>query len=72
MTTISPPTERSPDLSGVLARCYGYARDATAGRIVVGEKVRLACRRFLDELEKQNNPDYPWRFDEALFGTHQG
>ena len=66
MTTISPPTERSPDLSGVLARCYGYARDATAGRIVVGEKVRLACRRFLDELEKQNNPDYPWRFDEAL------
>lgn len=66
MTTISPPTERSPDLSGVLARCYGYAQDAAAGRIVVGEKVRLACRRFLDGLEKQNDPDYPWRFDEAL------
>ena len=45
MTTISPPTERSPDLSGVLARCYGYARDATAGRIVVGEKVAPKPKR---------------------------
>lgn len=64
--TISPPTETKAALESVLARCYGYAHDAVDGKIVACEKVRLACRRFLDDLKRQNEPDYPWEFDEEL------
>ncbi len=48
----------------ILHKLYGYALDVDAGAIVAGEKVKLACRRFLDDLERQSDPDYPWRFDE--------
>lgn len=46
-------------------RCYGYAHDVDSGRVIACKKVKLACRRFLHELERQNDPAYPWRFDEA-------
>ena len=54
--------------SGV-ARCYQYAEDVLAGRIRMGEKVQMACRRFLDDLEKsRTDPAYPWVFDEHKAG----
>lgn len=51
--------------STAVARCYAYAEDVLAGRIPACEKVQMACRRFLDDLEKaRTDPEYPWRFDE--------
>ena len=51
--------------STAVKRCCQYADDVLEGRIRAGEKVRMACRRFLDDLEKsRTDPDYPWRFDE--------
>lgn len=47
------------------ARVHQYARDVLNGKIPMGEKVRLACQRHFDDLEKSRSPDYPWRFDEA-------
>jgi len=43
-----------------------YARQADSGEIVVCEKTRMACRRFLDDLDRsRNDPTYPWVFDET-------
>ena len=51
--------------STAVARCMDYARQAVNGEIVTCEKTRMACRRFLDDLEKsRTDPDYPWEFDE--------
>ena len=51
--------------STAVARCMNYARQAVNGEIVTCEKTRMACRRFLDDLEKsRTDPNYPWEFDE--------
>ena len=47
-----------------VVRCYEYAHDVDDGRIVASKKVKLACRRFLRDLEREKKPAYPWRFDE--------
>jgi len=41
----------------------GYAREAVSGKRQVGEFVRLACQRHLDDLERAKSNDYPYRFD---------
>lgn len=46
-------------------RAKQYAADITSGKIIACEKVKLACSRFLNDLERQSDPDYPWRFDEG-------
>ena len=51
--------------SSAIQRCYGYAHDVDEGRILACNKVKLACRRFLADLDRQNDPAYPWRFDET-------
>lgn len=43
-------------------RAAQYAWDVLAGRIVACEKIKLACRRFVDDLERAKNPDYPWTY----------
>lgn len=51
--------------STAVARCMDYARQAVNGEIVTCEKTRMACRRFLDDIEKsRTDPNYPWKFDE--------
>ena len=58
MTTL---TTSPTDNSSAVARCYDYARQAISGEI----KTRMACRRFLDDLERsRTDPAYPWTFDE--------
>ncbi len=47
-----------------VARCYAYALQAVNGEITVCKKTRMACRRFLDDLKKSEDPAYPWLFDE--------
>ncbi len=62
MMTIS--TSSPIDQSTAVARCMDYARQAVNGEIVVCEKNRMACRRFLDDLERSRKDlAYPWTFD---------
>lgn len=41
----------------------GYARAVVAGDLVACKWTRLACQRQLDDLEHQDDPAWPWRFD---------
>lgn len=44
-----------------------YAKDVTAGKILAGRKVKLACRRHLNDLKRADaDPDFPYCFDEEL------
>lgn len=54
----------SSPTSNAVSRCHEYAHDVDAGRIIACKKVKLACRRFLRDLERSKDPAYPWRFDE--------
>ncbi len=45
--------------------CTQYAIEAVEGRRVVGRLERLACQRHLDDLARQDDPDFPWIFDES-------
>lgn len=57
----------SSTTSNILDKLYGYPEDVLAGRIVTGEKVRLACQRFKNDLDRaRHDPEYPWAFDEQL------
>lgn len=54
----------TPETSTAVERALTYAREAVSGRIVVCEKVRKACQRFLDDLARsETDPEYPWVFD---------
>ncbi len=56
-------------ISTGVERCYQYANDVLAGRIRMGEKVQMACRRFQEDLKRsRTDPDYPWVFDEHKAG----
>lgn len=64
MTTTS--TASTNPTSTAVQRCMEYARQAAGGEIVVCEKTRMACRRFLDDLDRsRTDPAYPWTFDEV-------
>lgn len=43
-----------------------YAQQAVAGKIVVSNKVKLACKRHLNDLNRAKNDDFPYFFDENL------
>ena len=45
------------------SQAYKFAEDVLAGKIVSGKRRKQACQRFLDELEKSEQKDYPWKFD---------
>lgn len=48
-----------------------FAHDVVSGEIMSGKKRIQACQRFLDELEKQKDPSYPWLFntEKATYPT---
>lgn len=50
--------------SSVTVLTTWYAKKALAGEIIVGEKVKLACIRHLNDLERQGTDDFPFIFDE--------
>ena len=58
---VDPMDGRSP-----VGRCMQYAADAESGCSLVCEKTRMASARFLGDLERSQDPDYPWRFDTRL------
>jgi len=43
-----------------------YIKGVLSGKIIVGESERLMVQRHLEDLEKQNRPRYPYKFDEEL------
>lgn len=45
------------------SKCYKYAEDVCAGKIIASKKVIQAGQRFINDLEESARPDYPWRFD---------
>lgn len=45
--------------------CHDYAQNCVNGTISVGKLVKLACKRHLDDLAKQNDSSFEWRFDET-------
>lgn len=44
-----------------------YARGIADGQIIGCEKIRLACQRFLDELEQSEHDWYPYAFDPERY-----
>lgn len=44
-------------------RALKYATDVTTGKIPNCKWVVLACQRFLNDLQKQNSPDFPYVYD---------
>lgn len=49
-----------------VARAYEYANQVLDGTITACNKVRMACRRFFDDLKRsETDPNWPWVFDEA-------
>ena len=51
-------------LASHVAKSNDYIRKILAGEIAACKWVKAACRRQLEDLAKQNDPAYPWRFDE--------
>lgn len=46
-------------------RVTRYAREVVAGKVVAGELHKLACKRHLDDLKKQNTKEFPYYFNPA-------
>ena len=44
---------------------YKFAEDVLCGKIISGKRRKQACQRFIDDLEKSQDPKYPWKFDIA-------
>ena len=75
--SLSPARDARAGTGSAVARCYQYAEDVIAGRIVACQKVKTACRRFFDDLAKcgmdpermdERDPDWPWVFDAHKAG----
>lgn len=49
-----------------LQRAVGYAQRVVDGQEVTGRFERLACQRFLRDLERQGRADFPYVLDEDL------
>ncbi|CAO4182000.1 terminase large subunit [Methylorubrum populi] len=47
-----------------VAAAHGYARDVVAGTIPASKWIVLACKRHLADLARQDDPAFPYRFDE--------
>ena len=63
------PLRLETEESTAVRRCYQYAEDVVSGRIRMGKKVRRACERFLEDIERsRTDPAYPWEFDEFKAG----
>ncbi|MEK4228959.1 terminase large subunit [Solibacillus sp. FSL H8-0538] len=43
-----------------------YAERVLAGDIIAGEKVKLACTRHMNDLDRQGTDEFPYIFDEEM------
>lgn len=52
--------------TAIIRSVYQYAQDVLDGKIRACKKVRMACRRFFDDLERSKKDEgWPWVFDPA-------
>ena len=51
-----------------MAKAVAYCHDVVSGAIPAGQRVIAACRRQLADLARQDDPAWPYRFDEAKAG----
>lgn len=42
-----------------------YAKDVVSGKIPVSESPRLACKKFLEDLERAKSADFPYEWDKV-------
>lgn len=52
-----------PEIRDYAAIARGYATDVHKGKIPACKSIRLQCARFLDDLKRQKQADFPYRFD---------
>ena len=43
-----------------------YVDDVLSGKIVAGKKIRLACERYKQDLERSKSDDFPYYYDEKM------
>lgn len=41
-----------------------YVEDVLTGKVLAGEKIKLACQRFKRDLERSKNDNFPYYYDE--------
>lgn len=63
-----PAPKRGPRLKPAPKRNYrglidGYVADVLADRVLVGRYTRLAIERHVNDLKREREPDFPYRFD---------
>jgi len=63
--TVVQPAQAAPDY---LARALAYARRVSSGQEVAGRFERLACARFLRDIESQGEADFPYVLDAVAGG----
>lgn len=49
-----------------IRKAHEYAADVVAGRILACNYVKLACKRFINDLKRSKKRDFPYRFDENI------
>lgn len=45
-------------------RCYRYCKDVESGKILTNRWIKLAVKRFRNDLNRSKSKDWPYRFDE--------
>jgi len=60
---------RDPGRRNYGAIGHQYARDVVAGKIPAAKWQRLGCKRHLDDLARERNPDFPFKFDAKKAAT---
>ena len=53
-------------MSRYVEAALDYARAVVAGEVIACKWTRLACQRQIDDLAKEADENWPWRFDQAL------
>ena len=43
---------------------YLYAQRVVSGEEITGKYVIMTCQQFLDDIERQDDEDFPYFFDE--------
>lgn len=56
----------------LLEKAKQYAEDCISGKEITTFEVKIQCKWFLEDLEKQNNDYYPYFFDTKSIGIIEG
>lgn len=51
-------------MSEYVEKARQYCADVLSGKIVAGKWIKLACQRQVDDLARQSDPTWPFRFDD--------